>query len=107
MWPRLNIFSDELVNQIIAEGMELLMDPGVRVHNDDALSLLADAGADVDAKSQIVRIPEHIARWALETALSEFYLYDLDREPVVHCGDGSVQFDPGSAAITILDSETQ
>jgi trimethylamine--corrinoid protein Co-methyltransferase len=70
--------------------MELLMDPGVRVHNDDALGLLADAGADVDAESQVVRIPEHIARQALETAPSEFYLYDLDGEPVVHCGDDSV-----------------
>jgi len=107
MRPKLNILRDELVNQIIAEGMELLMDPGVRVHNDDALSLLADAGADVDAESQVVRIPEHIARQALETAPSDFYLYDLDGEPVVHYGDDSVQFDPGSAAITILDSETQ
>jgi hypothetical protein len=35
MRSKLNILSDGLVNQIIAEGMELLMDPGVRVHTDD------------------------------------------------------------------------
>jgi len=107
MRPKLDILSDELVDQIIAEGFALLMDPGVRVHNEEALRLLADAGASVDMGTRIARIPEPIARRALETRPSEFYLYDLDGEPVVHYGGDSVQFDPGSAAITILDSETQ
>ena len=69
MRPKLNILSEELVEQIIAEGFELLMDPGVRVHNEEALALLGDAGADVDLESQIARIPESIVRRALETAL--------------------------------------
>jgi len=107
MRPKLNLLGDELVEQIIAEGFELLMDPGVRVHNADALKLLADAGADVDMETQVAHIPEPIVRRALETRPSEFYLYNLDGEPVVHYGGDSVQFDPGSAAITILDSETQ
>ncbi len=107
MRPKLNILSEEMVEQIISEGLELLMDPGVRVHNEDALALLGDAGAEVDLKSQIARIPEPIVRRALETRPSEFYLYDLDGEAVVHYGGDSVQFDPGSAAINVLDSETQ
>jgi len=107
MRPKLSILSNDLVEQIIAEGLELLMDPGVRVHNEEALALLAEAGAQVDFEAQIARIPESLVRQALETAPSEFYLYDLDGEPVVHYGGDSVQFDPGSAAITILDSETQ
>jgi trimethylamine--corrinoid protein Co-methyltransferase len=107
MRPKLNILNDELVDQIIAEGVELLMEPGVRVHNAEALTLLAEAGAAVDAESRIARIPEPIVRKAVETAPSEFHLYDLEGEAVVHYGGDSVQFDPGSAAITILDSETQ
>jgi trimethylamine--corrinoid protein Co-methyltransferase len=107
MRPKLDILSEELVEQIIAEGFELLMDPGVRVHNQEALELLAQAGADVDMTSQIARIPEKIVRTALETRPSEFDLYNLNGEAVVHYGGDSVQFDPGSAAINILDSETQ
>ncbi len=107
MRPKLNILSDELVKQIIAEGFELLMNPGVRVHNDEALKLLAEAGAQVDFDTQIAHIPESIARKALETRPSEFYLYNLDGEQVVHYGGDSVQFDPGSAAINVLDSDTQ
>jgi trimethylamine--corrinoid protein Co-methyltransferase len=107
MRPKLKLLGDELVDQIVAEGFELLLDPGVRVHNAEALQLLADAGADVSTDTQIARIPESIVRQALETAPSEFYLYNLDSEPVVHYGGDDVHFDPGSAAITILDSETQ
>ncbi len=107
MRPKLNILSDELAQQIIAEGFELLLDPGVRVHNEEALGLLGDAGADVDLGTRIARIPQSLVERALETAPSGFYLYNLDGEQVVTYGGDHVQFDPGSAAITILDSETQ
>ncbi|MCJ7701734.1 MAG: trimethylamine methyltransferase family protein [Anaerolineales bacterium] len=107
MRPKLNLLSDELVKQILEEGFALLMNPGIQVHNDEALSLLADAGAEVDMESKIAKIPENIARQALDTRPSEFYLYDLDGNQVVHYGGDSVQFDPGSGGITILDSETQ
>jgi trimethylamine--corrinoid protein Co-methyltransferase len=107
MRPKLNILSDDMVEQIIAEGFELLMDPGVRVHNDEALRLLADAGAEVDMEAQIAKIPPDIVRRALETRPSEFNLYDLDGNLAARYGGDHVQFDPGSAAINILDSETQ
>jgi trimethylamine--corrinoid protein Co-methyltransferase len=107
MRPILKLLDDELVRQIIDEALGLLMDPGVRVHNDEALALLAEAGAEVDLASSVARISESIVREALQTTPSEFYLYDLDREPVVHYGGDRVHFDPGSAAITVLDRKTQ
>ncbi len=107
MRPRLTILSEPMVDQVIHEAMELLQDPGVRVHNEDALTLLADAGAGVDRAGRVARIPETIVRRALETAPNEFYLYGLDGKQAVHYGGDSVQFDPGSAALSILDSRTQ
>ncbi|MGE5358112.1 MAG: trimethylamine methyltransferase family protein [Bacteroidales bacterium] len=107
MRPTLRVLADDLVEQIIGEGFELLMDPGVRVHNDEALTLLADAGAAVDRANRIAKIPEALARRALQTAPEEFHLFNFKGEPVVHYGGDSVQFDPGSAAITILDPETK
>jgi trimethylamine--corrinoid protein Co-methyltransferase len=82
------------------------MDPGIQIHNEEAIKLLLEAGAEVDQETKIAHIPESIARRALETAPSEFYLYDLDGDQVVHYGGDSVQFDPGSAAITVLDRKT-
>jgi trimethylamine--corrinoid protein Co-methyltransferase len=105
--PHLRFLSDDTINQITNEGLALLMDPGVRVENAEALELLADAGADVDFEAQVAHIPEDIVRTALETAPSEFDLYDLDGEPVVHYGADRVQFAPGSGALKLLDSETQ
>jgi trimethylamine--corrinoid protein Co-methyltransferase len=107
MRPKLELLSDELVTQIIEEGFALLMNPGIWVLNDEALSLLADAGAEVNMETKIAKIPERIARQALKSRPSEFYLYNLDGEKVVHYGGDSVQFTPGSGGITILDSETQ
>ena len=107
MQPKLNLLSDELVKQIIEEGFSLLMNPGIQIKNDEGLNLLADAGAEVDMENKIAKIPEKIARLALETRPSEFYLYNLDGVQVVHYGGDSVHFTPGSGGITILDRETQ
>jgi len=106
MRPKLELLNGEMVNQIIEEAFAVLKDPGVRVMNDEALKLLAEAGADVNMETQIACIPESIVQHALETTPPEFYLYTLDGEPVVHYGGDSTQFDPCSTAVTILDSKT-
>jgi trimethylamine--corrinoid protein Co-methyltransferase len=107
MRPYFKLLNADTINQIINEGLALLMDPGVLVENAKSLEILANAGADVNFKSQVAHIPEDIVRTALETAPSEFYLYNLAGEPVVHYGADSVQYTPGSGALNILDSETQ
>lgn len=107
MRPKLKFLSDELVKQIIEEGFALLMNPGVQIKNDEALSLLAEAGAIIDKETKIVKIPENIAQQALESRPTEFYLYDLDGNQVIHYGEDDVHFTPGSGGITILDRETQ
>lgn len=103
---RLTPLEHPTVSQIIAEGMALLEDPGVQVHNAEALRLLAEAGASISFSDQIARIPERMVHQALESAPKNFYLYNLQGEPVVQYGGDAVHFDPGSAAVTILDSQT-
>src|SRR3990170_4721706 len=107
MRPALHLLNDDLVQRILDEGFQLLVDPGVRIHNAEALGLLAEAGAAVDREAQIASIPESITRQALATAPQAFDLYDLDGNPRVHYGGDHVQFDPGSAAISLLDAHTQ
>ncbi len=107
MRPRLKILSDSLISQIIDEALELLRDPGVRIHNEEALGLIAAGGGAVDHGTQIARIPERVVRKALETAPSVFHLYTLDGQRAVCYGGDEVQFDPGSAALAILDGSTQ
>ncbi|MCL7455387.1 MAG: trimethylamine methyltransferase family protein [Anaerolineae bacterium] len=101
--PKLEFLSPETVSQALDEAYELLWDPGVRVHYDEALRLLADSGATVDFKSRVAKIPRAVAERAVDTVPSSFYLYSLEGEPVVHYGGDDVHFDPGSAAIEIAD----
>jgi len=107
MRPQFKILSDDLIGTILDEAHALLLDPGVRVHNHAALDLLAERGAQVDYESQIVRIPEEIVQEALTLAPAEFDLYNFDGQAAVHYGGDAVHFDPGSAAINLLDHETQ
>ncbi len=105
--PKLKLLDEEVVKQIIEEGIALLENPGIRIHNQEALELLANANAKVDFTSQIANIPEDITRKALETVPHEFFLFDLKGNPVVHYFDDNIYFDPGSGGLTILDSQTE
>jgi trimethylamine--corrinoid protein Co-methyltransferase len=105
--PKLEFLSPETVDRALDEAYDLLLDPGVQIHYDEAFRLLADAGAEVDMKARVARIPRSLAEKAVETAPSSFYLYDLSGEPAVHYGGDDVHFDPGSAAIEIIDYQAR
>jgi trimethylamine--corrinoid protein Co-methyltransferase len=107
MRPRMQFLSHETIERVVAEAYDLLNDPGVRVHSDRALHLLAEHGAAVDFEAKVVRIPADLTRRAVETVPSSFHLYDTDGQPAVHYGDDDVHFDPGSAAIEIIDHGAQ
>ena len=106
MQPKLILLTDELLLRIIDEAYQLLLKPGVKVQNAEARKLLAEAGAQVDEETFVVRIPEQIVKIALSTVPRKFYLYDYERNPKVEYGGDTVQFDPGSSGIAILDPET-
>jgi trimethylamine--corrinoid protein Co-methyltransferase len=101
--PKLEFLSRETVSRVIDEAYELLWDPGVRVHYDEALRLLADAGATVDLSTRVAKIPRTLAEKAVDTAPGSFYLHNLAGEPAVHYGGDDIHYDPGSAAIEIAD----
>lgn len=106
MQPKLTLLTDELILRIIDEAYQLLLKPGVKVQNAEARKLLAEAGAQVDNETFVVRIPEQIAKSAINTVPRKFHLYDYDGDPKVEYGGDTVHFDPGSSGIAILDPET-
>lgn len=106
MRPRLRLLSEDLIDCILDEAFQVLLDPGARVHNPAGLRLLREAGAEVDSDEKVARIPASLLQQALDTTPREFHLYDLDGNPVVHYGGDDVHFDPGSAAVTVLDRRT-
>jgi trimethylamine--corrinoid protein Co-methyltransferase len=106
MQPTLRLLSPDLVSRILDEAFQLMMEPGIKIQNAEARLVLQEMGAAVDAGSEIVRIPERVVRHALESVPAQFSLYDLQGNPAVCYGGETVQFDPGSCGVHVLDPGT-
>jgi len=105
MRPKTELLDPSFVQRILDEAFELLETLGARVGANEAIDLLASAGAHVECGA--VRIPRVLVQRALESVPREFFLYSRSGGPAVHYGGDSVQFDPGSSCLNILDTETQ
>ncbi len=105
--PKLELLSNALVEQIVDEGLTLLERHGVLVENKEALGLLGGAGAGVDAGTGLVRIGRKLVEDCLATTPAVITLYDRDGTRAFAVGGDEVHFDPGSAAVTLLDHATQ
>ncbi len=106
MQPRVELLSSGLISRILDEAFQLMMNPGIKVLSPRARVLLASGGAHVDGESPVVRIPEKVGRAALETVPSVFSLFDRLGRPTITYGGNTVQFDPGSCAVHVLDPDT-
>jgi len=106
MRPTLRFLEDRLISRIVDEARDLLKTLGVTIHNDEVLSLLGDNGAEVDKANHLVKFTDGIMDKALETSPRSFQLYDVLGNETHLFSDNNVHYTPGSAAITILDSET-
>lgn len=101
--PSLNLFAPEEPGRLVAEACRVLERVGVLVENEEGRDLLAGAGAGVQGGRHT--IPERLVREALATAPRRVVLYDIHGAPACDLGEDRVHFDPGSAAIHILDPE--
>lgn len=104
--PKLEFLSKEFIQKIIEEAHEILEKQGVFVENEEALKLFKEAGMKVDEQTQRVYITQQLAEDSLSSSPSIIRLYDRTGEKEFIVGKDHVHFDPGSAAITILDHKT-
>lgn len=102
--PTLDLLDPAGIERILDEAMAVLRDPGVRVDDAEARTLLEGVGAAVH--DGVARIPESALRAALATAPRTFTLHARDGSPAVRYGVGEVAFDPGSCGVAVLDPET-
>lgn len=78
MMPTTRILSDSELHEIDCASRELLWDVGVIVHDEKALNLYKDAGAEVDYSKQIVRVPNHLISDMLSKCSPSIRLYGRD-----------------------------
>jgi trimethylamine--corrinoid protein Co-methyltransferase len=105
--PQVKFLSDILLEQIVTEARNILCRLGTKVQNPRVLKLLADHGAKIDlATSQVLYTHELLDR-ALATVPHSFKLFDVLGKPSHDFSGFNVHFTPGSAALHILDYQTQ
>ena len=104
--PLLQLLSREEIETIHLSSLKVLEEVGVMIQSDAALKLVADAGVDVDATKKIARIPQHLVKESLVKAPSTIRLYSRDGKHDILLEGNRVHYDPGSAALYLLDSRT-
>jgi len=100
----LEVLTSNQVEQIHLASLEVLDRIGIKIFSERALTTLAEAGADVDLKTGVARIPSHLISEAIDRCRRPVKLcarnpkYDLvlDGEHIHLCTDGS--------GIGVLDS---
>jgi trimethylamine--corrinoid protein Co-methyltransferase len=104
--PKLELLSPEFVAKIVEEAYLLLERQGIFVENAEALDLLAAAGMKVDASAARAHLTRKLVEDCLATTPEVIKMYDRTglREYVV--GGDEIHFDPGSAAVSMLDHAT-
>jgi len=97
--------SDELYEVHLAT-LEILERVGVKVSEQKALRLLEEAGADIDVKEKIAKIPRYLVEEAIEKAPSGFTLFGRDPKYKLRFQDRRVYFSMGGQSVNVLDLET-
>ncbi len=105
--PQYKPLSEPLLKKILAESYELLEKYGVFVENKEAKKLLKQAGVQINEKENRAFIKQELVEKALSTSPSTVELYDRSGEQKYKVGGDNIHFDPGSAAVTVLDHKSK
>ena len=105
--PTLEILSEEAVENIVAEALSVLEKTGVFVENEEARSFLTQFGVRVEGETKRAHIKSDTVEKCLETVPRHIRVYDRDGELAMDLQGFNPHFDPGSAAINILDSRSE
>lgn len=105
--PKIELLSKDLIIKIIEEAFWLLEKHGIFIENEEALALLKESGSKVDKTSQRAYLTEKLVQDSLSSTPPFLKIYDRSGQREYLIGKDDVHFDPGSAAVTILDHKTQ
>jgi trimethylamine--corrinoid protein Co-methyltransferase len=104
--PSLTLMDERQCEMIHHASLEILRRTGVRIHHEEAVSLLRDAGCRVE-DGNLVKFPPALAEWALAQAPSEIALCSRGTDDAtVPLRPGHTSFGPGSDCPSYLDPLT-
>jgi len=106
MEPRMKVLSEPEMLKIDQASRAVLKEIGTLADNEEALDLFNQAGAHVDPKKKLVKIPDHIINDTLSKCSSCVNLYDRAGDTPLIIGGDRVYFGTVGIATNVLDFET-
>jgi len=103
---QLRILTNDELYEIHLATLEILERIGVKVSEQKALRMLGEAGANIDVKEKIARIPHYLVEEAIKKAPSGFTLFGRDLKYKLKLEDKRVYFSMQGTSVHILDLET-
>ena len=102
--PKINILDEEHKKLILNEAKSMLENQGVFIENQQAIEMFEQIGLNHDGMRYY--IPSDLVESCLNSVPPQITLFDRGGEEHIILKEDQVHFDPGSAAIFILDEST-
>jgi len=104
--PTLTLLSQEEKERIHGQSLEILQKVGVKFNSEKAISILEEAGCEIDKNNLSAKFSLDLIEKALETLPSKFLLAAMKLENDIMCGNGELYFTSVGGPTMIRDPET-
>ncbi|HKB08357.1 MAG TPA: trimethylamine methyltransferase family protein, partial [Candidatus Polarisedimenticolia bacterium] len=101
--PRVQMLSEEMIDRIIDEAFEVLSVIGLQFEHPKALALLGEHGQRIDKESERAWLSRDFVEKAIQSAPKSFRIWNITGDASIEVGGDNVTYDPGSAAIKMLE----
>jgi len=102
--PRVKLLDEEHQVKILEEAKDILENQGIFLENQEAIELFEQHGISHDGRQ--FYIPSDLVDKCLKSTPSKITLYDREGKESITLHKDKIHYDPGSAAIFILDEKT-
>jgi len=103
--PQIKVLDDEHKRLILEEAKSIIETQGVFIENQQAIAMFDKLGLNHEDKRYF--IPSDLVEKCLGTTPHQIKLFDREGKEHIDLKEDQVHFDPGSAAIFILDENTR
>lgn len=111
--PQFRVLSDDQIQEIYHAALDVLARVGTRIHGQEALALLTEAGclisngdASAGSAQGLARIPSSLVKRALSTTPGRIVVAGRDRSRRIHLERNKLHFGTGSDCPSMVDPYT-
>lgn len=103
--PRIQMLSKEMIDRIVDEAFDVLETVGLQFEHPKALALLGEHGQRIDKATERAWLSRDFIEKAIQTAPKSFKIWNVTGDASIEVGGDNVTYDPGSAAIKMLETD--